>query len=76
MTPLITIFLKDVLIPEVMRAIRNHQAANNGKFPTEAEVFAALEKTTSEGIAEGQAFLDRTKPTDVRSTTPIPPKNG
>lgn len=59
MNPLITILLKEVVIPEIARAWK---ASHNNAEPTDAEVLAELNRVTTEAIAEGKAFLDRTKP--------------
>lgn len=59
MNPLITIILRDVVLPEIARAWK---ASHNNETPTDAQVIAELEAITTKAIAEGKAFLDRTKP--------------
>lgn len=59
MNPIILILIKDVILPEVVRAWK---AAHGGQAPTDDQVFAELERVTREGIAEGKAFLARTTP--------------
>lgn len=57
------LLLTNVVIPEVIVAIRAHMNASSGRFPTEAEVIAALPAFTDAHIAVGKAFLERTDPT-------------
>lgn len=56
---LIIILLKDLIIPEVMVAIRAHQAVT-GTLPTDEQIIAALQLDADRYIAIGESFLART----------------
>ena len=58
---LVTALLTQVLIPEVMTAIRAHRNAT-GKMPTDAEVLAALDLDADRVIAIGEAWLKANPP--------------
>ena len=59
---LVTALLTQVLIPEVMTAIRAHRNATGGKMPTDAEVLAALDLDADRVIAIGEAWLKANPP--------------
>jgi len=54
--PLIQALIQQVLLPEIMTAIRAHKNAT-GKLPTDAEVLDALTSDAENGIAVGDAWL-------------------
>lgn len=56
MTPLIIALLQNVIVPEVIVAIKAHYAAK-GTMPTEAEVMAALDLTAASVIRVGEDWL-------------------
>lgn len=58
---LLTIVLRDLVIPEILAIIRAHTNAT-GNLPTDAEVLAALDVDTTRYIKVGQDFLTRTAP--------------
>lgn len=58
---ILTTLLKDIVIPEVLVAIRAHHNAT-GNLPTDAEVIAALDVDALKVKAQGQDFLDATRP--------------
>jgi hypothetical protein len=58
---LIATIVRDVVVPEVLVAIKAHHNAT-GQWPTEAQILAALNADADRVIAVGQAFLARTAP--------------
>jgi len=62
MNSILSALLKDIVIPEILIAIRAHQNASGGKFPTEEEVIAALPLTSQRYQKIGEDFLARTDP--------------
>lgn len=72
------LIVKDILIPEIMTAIRAHKNATGGQEPTEEQVLAALPTDVARFSRIGHAFLDRTAsvpaPTTVTATNVLAPK--
>lgn len=56
---LLAILVKNVVLPEVLVAIRAHQNAT-GQMPTDEQVIAALNTDADRYISIGQAFLAQT----------------
>ena len=57
MSPLIIALVQQVLLPEILVAIRAHRNAT-GQDPTADQVFAALNLDADRVVAVGQAWLD------------------
>lgn len=62
MWPAIFFLIKDALLPEIAKWMRERAAANGGKLPTDAELIAHFETDWKRSVAAGQAFLDATLP--------------
>ena len=56
MTPLILAMLQNVIIPEVLVAIRSHWNAT-GNLPTDAQILAALALNADRVVAIGESWL-------------------
>ena len=56
MTPLILAILQNVVIPEVIVAIRSHFNAT-GQLPTDAQILAALNLNADRVVAIGESWL-------------------
>ena len=59
---LIGILVRNVVIPEVLTAIKAWRAARNGEMPTDEQIIATLNLESQRFIAIGKAFLERTAP--------------
>jgi hypothetical protein len=55
-SPLLIALLQNVVIPEIIVAIKAHYNAT-GKLPTEAEILAAVDVTADRITARGTAWL-------------------
>ena len=58
---IVPILIRQVALPEIMRAIKKKQQEKNGDWPTEDEVFEELKQNAFKVVEEGEAFLARTK---------------
>lgn len=56
---ILTALVKDVVLPEAIRAYKQARDKKNGAEPTDDEVRAEFDANTAEGIAKGEAFLAR-----------------
>jgi hypothetical protein len=57
---IITVLIKNILIPEIAAAIKRAREKKQGIEPTEEEVFQELESNIARGQELGRAFLART----------------
>lgn len=62
MTPLIFAILQQVIIPEIVVAVRSHFNAT-GNLPTDEQVIAALNLHADRVVAIGEAWLASHPPT-------------
>lgn len=56
MSPLLIALLQNVVIPEIIVAIKAHYNAT-GQMPTEAQIMAAVDTTAARITARGEAWL-------------------
>ena len=56
MTPLILALLQQVIVPELMVAVRAHWNAT-GNLPTDAQILAALTLNADRVVAIGESWL-------------------
>lgn len=59
---LIIALIQQIILPEVLVAIRAHRNAT-GQDPTDAQILAALQIDATKGITIGQAWLAAHPPT-------------
>ena len=58
---LLALILKDIVIPEVLAAVRAHSNATNGRLPSDEEVLRALDLDAARVIAVGERWLQAHK---------------
>ena len=71
MDPLTLNLLANIVIPEAIGVIRQYVQKTNGRWPTAAEVMAALPALADRTIDEGEAWLNRDKPAESESSTVV-----
>lgn len=56
MIPLISLLLQQLIVPEVVNAIKAHQATNAGQFPTTEQIIEIMNANADAIIARSKAW--------------------